>query len=413
MLSMILSIWGNDLVDTKVAGGVLIVVGTSIGGAMLALPIATAGSGFISSSIMLFVCWMIMTISAFFIMEVNLWLPHGNNMISMARATLGKAGAVTAWVSYILLMYALLAAYISGGSSVFGDLLGLIGIKIPQSLSSILFVAIFGFIVYRGIQLVDYSNRALMTTKMAALFILIFFTLPYLDPAKLVGGNPRLLLGSITVMMTSFGFATIVPSLRSYFEDDVRKLRLTILLGSLIPLICYILWDFAILGALPRDGENGLATIMQRGGSTTDLTHSLSFYLHNHSINGFAHLFTAICVMTSFLCVSLGLSDFLADGLKIEKKGRGNLIVTAVTFLPSLIIVLFYPSIFVKALSYAGIFCVILVVLLPALMVWSGRYHKKFDTTRYQVMGGKLPVLVIILIGLAIIALGVKESLFS
>jgi tyrosine-specific transport protein len=397
-------------VDTKVAGGVLIVVGTSIGGAMLALPIATAGSGFIASSIMLFACWLIMTLSAFFILEVNLWLPQRNNMISMAKATLGRAGEVTAWLSYILLMYALLAAYISGGSAVFGDLLGLVGIKIPQSLSTILFVAIFSFIVYLGIKHVDYSNRALMTVKMGALFILIFFTFPYLDPAKLVGGDPKLLMGSITVMMTSFGFATIVPSLRSYFEDDVKKLRLTILIGSLIPLICYILWDFAILGSLPREGENGLMAIMQKGGSTTDLTNSLSFYLQNNSITGFAHLFTAICVMTSFLCVSLGLSDFLADGLKVEKKGKGNLIVYAATFLPSLIIVLFYPSIFVKALSYAGIFCVMLVVLLPALMVWSGRYCKKFDTSRYQVMGGKLPVILIMLVGLAIVALGVKES---
>ena len=137
--------------DTKVAGGVLIVVGTSIGGAMLALPIATAGSGFISSSLMLFACWVVMTISAFFIMEVNLWLPQRTNMISMARATLGRTGEIIAWLSYILLMYALLAAYISGGSSVFGDLLGLIGIKISTALSSILFVLIFGFIVYKGI----------------------------------------------------------------------------------------------------------------------------------------------------------------------------------------------------------------------------------------------------------------------
>lgn len=399
--------------DTKVAGGILMVVGTSIGGGMLALPIVSAGGGFISSSLMLFACWLIMTMSAFFIMEVNLWLPQRNNMISMAKATLGKAGEITAWLSYILLMYALLAAYISGGSSVFSDLLGLMGLKLPAVLSTLLFVAIFSFIVYLGIRQVDYFNRGLMTVKMGALFILIFFTFPYLDPMKLAGGHPTLLLGSITVMITSFGFATIVPSLRSYFQDDVKKLRQAILIGSLIPLICYILWDFAILGSLPRDGEYGLVAIMQKGGGTSDLTNSLSFYLHNTSINSFAHLFTAICVMTSFLCVSLGLSDFLSDGLKIEKKGKGNLIVYAATFLPSLIIVLFYPSIFVKALGYAGIFCVVLVVLLPALMVWSGRYHKKFDTTRYQVMGGKMSVILVMLIGLLIIGLGIKESLFS
>lgn len=53
----------------------------------------------------------------------------------------------------------------------------------------------------------------------------------------------------------------------------------------------------------------------------------------------------------------------------------------------------------------------ILVVLLPALMAWSGRYCKKLDTSRYQVLGGKTVLLFIMLVGLAIIVLGVKDSL--
>ncbi|MCD6039604.1 MAG: tyrP [Gammaproteobacteria bacterium] len=396
--------------DTKIFGGVLLIVGTSIGAGMLALPITTAGSGFISSTLLLIVCWALMTFSAFLLLEVTLWFPPRTNMISMARATLGKTGELVAWVSYILLLYALLAAYISSGSAIFDTLANVLHLRFSPAINAILFVLVFGYIVYRGIKPVDYVNRYLMAIKLGSLLMIILFAVPYINSSNLLGGNPALLTSTVTVMLTSFGFAPLIPSLRSYFESDVRKLRIAILIGSLIPLLCYLFWDLVILGSLPREGNKGLNHIMQTGGSVAELVQSLSYFLKNTSITGIAHVFTVICVLTSFLSVSLGLSDFLADGIKIEKKGKkGNGIVFTLTFLPSLLIVLFYPSIFVKALSYAGIFVVILVILLPALMVWNGRYHTPRGEGHYQVAGGKTSVLFLILAACMMTALGVLQ----
>lgn len=395
---------------SKLAGGVLLIVGTCIGGGMLALPVATAAGGFIPSLFLLFMCWAVMTFSAFLILEVNLWLPHRSNMISMARKTLGRPGEVVAWASYILLLYSLLAAYISGGSAIFHDLLTWIGwVSSPEWISSVLFVMVFGYIVHRGIQPVDYVNRALMTVKLGSLIILVLFALPYLHLKNLTDSHPLLLTSAVTVVLTSFGFSNIVPSLRSYFDDDVKKLRRVILIGSLIPLFFYIVWEFAILGTLPSAGENGLSEIARHGGSATDLAKSLSFYLQNASITTFAHVFTVICVLTAFLGVSLGLSDFLADGLRLEKSGKRNLLITVVTFLPPLAVVIFDPTIFVTALSYAGTFAVILLVLLPALMAWSGRYRKCFAGRVYEAPGGKAAISVLIVVALAIIVLGVAQ----
>lgn len=395
--------------DTKIFGGVLLIVGTSIGAGMLALPIATASSGFISSTLLLIACWVLMTFSAFLLLEVTLWLPPRTNMISMARATLGKPGEWLAWVSYILLLYALLAAYISGGSALFDGLASMLHLHFPAAMDAILFVLLFGYIVYRGIKPVDYVNRYLMATKLSSLLLIIVFTIPYLDHHKLTEGNPLCLISTVTVMITSFGFAPLIPSLRSYFDSDVQKLKLAILMGSLIPLVCYILWELVILGALPREDNKGLIHLMQTGGSASELVQSLSYFLKNTSITSIAHVFTVICVLTSFLSVSLGLSDFLADGIKVEKKGKGNWIIFALTFLPSLILVLFYPGIFVKALSYAGVFAVILIVLLPALMIWSGRYYKRLAVGRYQVRGGKFAVIAVVLVACTVIGLGIIQ----
>ena len=70
-------------------GGILLIVGTSIGGGMLALPVANAATGFWQSSLFLLICWSLMTFGAFFILEANLYLPPGKHMVSMSAATLG------------------------------------------------------------------------------------------------------------------------------------------------------------------------------------------------------------------------------------------------------------------------------------------------------------------------------------
>jgi tyrosine-specific transport protein len=396
--------------NTKILGGVLLIVGTSIGGGMLALPISTAPSGFVNSSLLLLACWVIMTFSAFLILEVNLWLPQNSNLISMIKTTLGNGCALIAWFSYLLLFYCLLAAYISSGTDILHHFTTGTGISIPAWPCAFVFVGVLGWFIYRGIQSVDYLNRALMFTKLAAYFLLVLCAISYVHPTKLPGGEAKYLLGSITVIITSFGFASIVPSLRSYLQDDVAKLRTTILIGSLIPLICYILWDLIILGTLPRSGEYGLINMITSGHSTTDIPRSLSHFLNNSWVTVFASTFTSVCVATSFLGVSLAMSDFLADGFSLEKVGKNNILIYSATFGPPIAIALFYPNAFIKGLSYAGVFCTLLLALFPPLMAWYGRYKKNISHG-YEVVGGKISLLLAIIVAFAIIGITIVEDL--
>lgn len=395
--------------NSKLIGGILLVVGTSIGGGMLALPVAGAPGGFFYSSALLFLCWIVMTFSAFLILEVNLWLPQNSNIISMAKTTLGNGGAIITWITYLLLLYSLLSAYISGGSDILHGLLLAIHINSPQWITACLFVLLLGFVVYNGVKTVDYVNRGLMTTKLAAYLLLIALITPFIKLSDLSSGKAHLLLGSVMVMITSYGFATIVPSLRAYFHSDVNKLRRVILIGSIIPLICYILWDLAIMGTIPANGDNGLINMMHSGHSTTDLTNSLSLFLNSGWVTGITRLFTSICMATSFLGVSLGLTDFLADGFNLEKKGSGNLVIYSATFLPPLLFVLYFHNAFIGGLNYAGICCVVLLMVMPAFMVWQGRYRKQI-ASGYEVVGGKMAIICLMIISLAVLGLGVQQS---
>ena len=190
-----------------------------------------------------------------------------------------------------------------------------------------------------------------------------------------------------------------------YFESDVKKLRRAILIGSLIPLVCYIFWDMVIMGVLPLEGLHGLIAIMQSKNSTSDLVNSLNSVAANDFITFAVKLFTSICVLTSFLGVSLCLMDFMADGLQVEKKGFNKIIVSLITFVPPVVIVMFWPNMFIKALEYAGIYCVVLLVLMPAWMVWCGRYRRVI-AKGYRMWGGKTLLIALILFSLVMIAHG-------
>lgn len=395
--------------DYKLIGGTLLIIGTSIGGGMLALPISNGPAGFVNSTILLGTCWFIMMIGALAILEVNLWFPPGSNLISMAKATLGLPGKILAWIVYLFLLYALLSAYIAGGSDIFQSIMKQLSLSLPNWLSSLLFVTVFGGIVYSGIRAVDYTNRALMFGKFGVCLLLLMLIFPRINITYLLDGHLRYAGSTVLILITSFGYATIIPSLRTYFQDDIKKLRLAIFMGSLVPLLVYVAWDAAIMGVIPIAGEQGLFFILKSGHSTTALTASLMSLTGNRWITDFFQFFTSICMLTAFLGVSLGLFDFLSDGLNIRKHGRPGWLIVFLAYFPPVIIVLFYPGAFITALGYAGLFAVILLLMIPALMLWSGRHLKKLSSvSAYRIKGGRFTFIFLFLTSLFLIYLAVS-----
>ena len=393
--------------SSKLIGGVLLIVGTSIGGGMLALPVATAAAGITNAVISLIFCWLVMTIGALLLLEVNLRLPAGSNMVSMAKSTLGLPGQVIAWISYLLLLYTLLSAYISGGSDVFNDLLHKAHCELPGWLTSILFTLLFSLIIYSGIRAVDYANRALMFGKLGIYSLLVFIISPYVKLKTLSGGSLDAMTGHLMILVASFGFASIVPSLRDYFEDDITSLRKVIVFGSFIPLICYIVWEIVIMGVVPKEGHGGLLELMNSDHATSGLTDALSHAVQSQWITGFFSFFTSICMITAFLGVSLGLFDFLADGLSLKKTGSQGKCILALTFLPPLAVVLINPGIYLSAFSYAGVCCVMLLLLLPVLMAGLGRRADIHKKSMILIPGGNIVLLVMGIIALYLLRLAI------
>lgn len=388
---------------SKVIGGILLVSGTTIGAAMLALPVSTGLAGFFPSVALLIVCWLFMTYTAFLLLEVNLWLGENTNLISMAKATLGKWGQAISWATYLFLLYALTTAYVAGSGPIVIDAIhSLTGLHLPAYAGSIPLLILFGFFVYRGTAYVDNVNRLLMLGLVIAYAAMIVLITPHVESTLLQHTHWPALLIAVSVVTTSFGFHIIIPSLTTYLQKDLKKLKLTILIGSIIPVIVYIIWEVMSLGVIPLTGEHSIVSGYNAGTNGAQLVSSI---LDNTFIAVFARCFAFFAIVTSFLGVSLSLSDFLADGFKIEKNRTGRLILCFLTFVPPLLFALTDPRAFLTALEYAGAFgVIILLVFMPALMVWRGRYHLNYSG-EFKTPGGKLALLCVMAFSLIVVGL--------
>ncbi len=73
-------------------------------------------------------------------------------------------------------------------------------------------------------------------------------------------------------------------------------------------------------------------------------------------------------------------------------------------FMLFLFVVFVFPGIFIHALAYAGVFCVMLLILLPVAMLYRGRYQLQKDGEQI-VPGGRVALIASSLFGLGAIAL--------
>ncbi len=402
-------------------------LGTCLGSGMLALPLAAAKYNYATNFFYLLLSWALMTTGAFAILEVHLWMPSGSNLFTMSQRTLGKYGNIFALITYLLLLYALISAYIAASADLFhGFVYVNYGINfLPWQSALIVFTLLFIIIAF-GIRIIDLTNRLLMFVKLSAFVVMLSLMLAHVDYNLLTtGSSHHYPISTFMVMNTAFGFAIILPSLRSYLEDNHKNLTMTLIIGCFIPLLLYTLWVLAVQGLLPKDSENGLIRIANSTNPNSNLIQAIASYSGLSLLITFSKIFISISAITSFLGVGLCLVDFIRDIInniytiyfiypsntdKLSAKIIKNFIIYALSFVIPLFVVLYNPGIFIKALSYAGILVLIFLVLLPLVMIYVGRYKLNYIGKKYLPFG-KLAIIFLICSTIILLAYSVNTMI--
>ncbi|TPH20312.1 tyrosine transporter [Haemophilus haemolyticus] len=381
----------------KTVGSTLLVAGTMIGAGMLAMPLTSAGIGFGFTLVLLLGLWALLTFSALLFVELYQTAESDAGIGTLAEQYFGKAGRIIATAVLIIFLYALIAAYISGGGSLLKDLL-------PESfgdkVSILLFTVIFGSFIVIGTHSVDKINRVLFFVMLAAFAVVLSLMLPEIKFDNLMATpiDNALIISASPVFFTAFGFHGSIPSLNKYLDGNVKALRISILAGSAITLCAYILWQMSTHGLLT---QNEFLQILKEDATLNGLVKATLAITGSNVIAGAVKLFSTLALVTSFLGVGLGLLECIEDLLKRSFNiSAGRISLGLMTFIPPLVFALFYPEGFILALGYAGQMFAFYAVVLPVSLVWKAR--RAHTNLPYKVWGGNLTLIIVLVLGVII-----------
>ncbi|KAK3005137.1 hypothetical protein RJ639_015674 [Escallonia herrerae] len=277
----------------------------------------------------------------------------------MAQETLGELGGSLATVTYVFLGYTSMIAYSSKSGEILYHL-----INLPESVSGILFTTLFTILIsVGGTRATDQVNQWLTASMIGHLTIYkrtcgtgLLLAIEVL--AIMFGGWSGFegsgdwgkVPATFPVMIFSLVYHDLAPVLSAYLGGDLRRIRTSVLIGSIVPLLALLVWDAIAIGLFSQADQFTdpveLLTRVKWGG-----------------VPVMVEAFSLLAVGTSLLGTLLSFSQFFNEQLtnirgdsgtrKWWTKNKVNFTATAIVIAPSLLVSTTVPDVFSAATDIA------------------------------------------------------------
>lgn len=385
------------------------IAGTAIGAGMIALPMTLAKLGVLGSLTLMLGTWLVIYYSALIGSELTLRVKENLSLNEIAHRLSGKGSAFAAMACVMILSYALIAAYLYGGSSITASICQSLWGENPDQYKLIQYFSLAMIaVLVLGITWVDYINRLMFFALIGILGVTIvglgvtvnFQSLPTLTDKTFDVSTWTI---AVPVIFTSFGFQMMIPAMSGYLNRDSRLLKTAFLWGSLIPVAIYLAWTISTLGTLTTHNIDSfnqvLSGIIDVGEFVNMLSNSASWGHLQHLVWGVSFF----AIITSAFGVALGLIDLWQRLLVHRFQGIFLRSVAAMlTIIPSVIIALLTPGAFIKALGFAGMILVVIAIVLPIYLLFKSDQNSKM--TYFKITQNK---------GLRVLVLGLAFGLIA
>lgn len=365
---------------------IMLVAGACVGGGMLAIPVETGIAGFLPSVAIMAISWIFMTCTGLLIVEANLWMEEGSHYLTMASRLLGMPGKIIGAILFIFMGYGSLVAYNAAGGDILKHVIqASTTFDVGRIAACILYAVIFGFALFLSTRTLGKINTILVVALVFAYIFLVALGIGEAEAALLRFRDWAQTVFALPLLLATFSYQMVVPSLTPYLKRDPKALRKAVLFGTTIPFIVYLVWQFIVLGIVP------LTSIEQANAAGLAATVPLREFVSSKYLSGFATFFGFFALVTSYLAIGLGTVDFMMDTFKIKLK----YLAAALVVIPCLIFAIAYPGAFLFALNITGGFGdSVMNGLMPVMMVWIGRYKRHIEGP-YR-LGGEKPALILL-----------------
>lgn len=360
--------------EAKKSGQILLVItvaflitGNLVGAGILGLPVNTGIDGFFPS-----LAGMLLFGGAMFFTAVILGREAVQrkeddfNYPSLYQNYLGKIGKWIAIFANMLILYGLLTAYLTGGTTIIAKLFH--AEKYSVIVLCVVFAALTGLTIM-GTNVIRKYNALLMVLLWGSFAVIVFMGEEHVEPVRLLQHDWGFLPVAIPIIVTSFHFHNIIPNVCKSLEWKMSTVWKSMLAGMIIGYVMNAIWIEVGVGALPLAG--GSDSIIYAFRHNIPATVPMASMIGSKLFTSISMLFALLAIATSYIANGLGLTGFNRDLAVNFFKKPNRFFVMALTFIPPFVISLLFPNIFLKAINLVGgVGIVILFGMLPCIIAF-------------------------------------------
>ncbi|MBU2637574.1 MAG: GerAB/ArcD/ProY family transporter [Nanoarchaeota archaeon] len=269
-------------------GAVATLIGLIIGAGVIGIPYVVAKSGFLIGAIHIIVIGIAITIINLYVGEIALRTPGKHQFTTYAEKYLGKWGKKAMLLALMVSIYGALAAYLIGEGISLSQVFG-----ISPNIAMLLFFVVMAFFIFRGLNIIEGAEIYLNIFRFIVIGVVIVFAFLKIDFSNLTTINTSYFLFPYGVVFFAFLGAVAIPELKEELKANKKLLKKAILIGSIIPIVFYLLFAAVVVGVL-GSGATEIAT--------TGLADALG-----RPMMVLGDLFAIVSMATAFLVAGLAL----------------------------------------------------------------------------------------------------------
>lgn len=337
-------------------------IGFTIGAGILGIPFVVAKAGFITGMLNIVILGILILMMNLYLGEITLRTKGIHQLTGYARIYLKKAGYYFMSASFIICGYGALIAYIIKTGEFLDALLNpfLGGSPIIYSL---LFFFVSFAIVYKGLKIVEESETFMVIFLIAVVVILAVLAVPSINYGNLSEFSISSFFIPYGVVFFAFLATPAIPEMNEELQKNKKELKKAIIIGSLIPLIIYLLFAIIVVGV------TGTST-------TDDAVLGIAKVLGNKLLF-LGAVFGILTMGTSFIAVAFSLVQMYHFDYGIKKKSSSILSCSIPLIISFLIISSGIKNSFFRILDITGAFGGSLEGILIVMIWWKAKESGK------------------------------------
>jgi tyrosine-specific transport protein len=365
----------------KLAVASTTLVGTVVGAGILGIPYVVAKTGIIYGALLMILLGLGYMFINLFVGEIILRTKKQHQLPGYVGKYLGKWGKRLMTFSVLIGAYGALTAYLIGEGA---TLYSIFKIGTPLLYSLIFFLITF-YIIYKGVKATGKAELILISLLVLVIALIGVFSFKKIELANLAYMNIAQILVPYGVILFAFLGLPCIPEMQEELGKDKKLMKKAIIIGSLAPIVLYILFSIIIVGIV------GLSNFEALGPNERIATIALGVYSHP-VMNVFANVLAVLAMFTSFLTIGIALVEVYHYDYGISRKKS-----LLLAFSIPLLIVVFKLSSFIAVLGITGAIAGGLDGILVVLAFWKakilGDRKPEYSMGKHYFLGGLLILL--------------------